>query len=623
MHSSTQFSGSDRLIADYLSTEVLDALSPTRRRILLQLSALDEMSPELVAYVFDDDFAGLLLDELSDESMFLIASNHRPGWCRFHHLFRDLLRYHLRTSDSGEEARLAVRAATWHNERGDVDAGLEYLLRAERWDEAIRIVLTSGTEIFERGEMVRVLRWISRIPDTVRERNVELSLLEGTLEAISGNLARGEGLIAKVLTRSDVSRAEFTCAQVVLATMAQWRPHPDRSRIIALGALDALNELGDETMPNILGLSSRRSAETLVMAAIGRSYLLEGKLAEAREWLDRTLLTEGAQYPVWRSHVLGSLALIEIWTGRSARAIDLATEALTAADGVGLLGHPATGDAYLALAQCAIERADVGNAALAAHEGLVRANANGRTQLAWIAQLELATLDDEHIPAVGQAPPIVAERMAALTARRQREAGSVPIAFRGARGAMTRGSSLVFEEGAAAMMLSDVTAAERAITELAALPFHDEPLPLIRALILRSWLAAAREERGRANRLLTEALEVGEVNDLVEVFARAGGVTSTQIAALPPDGSTYRARILARSGELRSPPVPALLPEGLTMRELEILRYLPTRLTAAEIARTSFVSTNTVKTHISHIYRKLDVVDRNMAVKRAAEIGLI
>ena len=51
--------------------------------------------------------------------------------------------------------------------------------------------------------------------------------------------------------------------------------------------------------------------------------------------------------------------------------------------------------------------------------------------------------------------------------------------------------------------------------------------------------------------------------------------------------------------------------------------YLPSNLTAAEIASELVVSTNTVRTHMRHIYAKLDAHSRNEAVTRARELGLV
>ena len=63
--------------------------------------------------------------------------------------------------------------------------------------------------------------------------------------------------------------------------------------------------------------------------------------------------------------------------------------------------------------------------------------------------------------------------------------------------------------------------------------------------------------------------------------------------------------------------------DPLSERELAVLRFLPTMLSNAEIASEMFVSANTVKTHLKHVYRKLDVADRRQAVRRARELRLL
>lgn len=58
-------------------------------------------------------------------------------------------------------------------------------------------------------------------------------------------------------------------------------------------------------------------------------------------------------------------------------------------------------------------------------------------------------------------------------------------------------------------------------------------------------------------------------------------------------------------------------------RELEVLELLGKGLSNKEIANKLFISVNTVKTHLSHIYEKLDVSRRSMAVKKARSLKLI
>ena len=67
----------------------------------------------------------------------------------------------------------------------------------------------------------------------------------------------------------------------------------------------------------------------------------------------------------------------------------------------------------------------------------------------------------------------------------------------------------------------------------------------------------------------------------------------------------------------------APLAEPLSEAELRVLRHLPTNLRAPEIAAELFVSLNTVRTHMRHIYAKLGVHQRAEAVERARALGLL
>ena len=68
---------------------------------------------------------------------------------------------------------------------------------------------------------------------------------------------------------------------------------------------------------------------------------------------------------------------------------------------------------------------------------------------------------------------------------------------------------------------------------------------------------------------------------------------------------------------------PQSLIEPLTNRELDVLELLARRLYDKEIAHELSVSVPTVKTHISHIFQKLDVGNRRAAADKARQLGLI
>jgi len=81
--------------------------------------------------------------------------------------------------------------------------------------------------------------------------------------------------------------------------------------------------------------------------------------------------------------------------------------------------------------------------------------------------------------------------------------------------------------------------------------------------------------------------------------------------------------LLARAGR-PAPPGELTRPgEPLTQGETRVLRYLSSNLSTREIAHELYLSTNTVKTHQRHLYRKLQARTRSQAVERARDLGLL
>jgi two-component system response regulator DevR len=62
---------------------------------------------------------------------------------------------------------------------------------------------------------------------------------------------------------------------------------------------------------------------------------------------------------------------------------------------------------------------------------------------------------------------------------------------------------------------------------------------------------------------------------------------------------------------------------GLSQRELQILALLPTDEPLSALAKSLFISESTLKTHLTHIYKKLDVKNRLQAINVARKAGLL
>jgi len=631
-----EFSGNDRLVADYLSGEVLEALPDALRAVLLRVSVVDALCADLVGQLTGLEQPQLFLEQLEHQSMFLVPLDAKREWFRFHQLFQDLLRYRLRSEHPGAEAELLRDAADWYVGRGQIRLAVECLLRAQDWEGALQHILTRGSEVFERGESATVLRWIHEVPESFRAHRNDVQLLLGVLQLGDGQAPAAEDTARRVLANPQATPGEQVCAQTILAALVQWRHHPRTSVASAEQSLRVLADLGGHPVPVVLGLTDNASLETVSLISGGRAHFLSGNFEQSRNWLDRGLASSGAAYSVWRVNALGSLGLVEAWCGNLDRADGLVTEALSLAHATGRLAHPSIADAYLARTLILLERGEPNWAATALHDGTLGAAKNRRTQLMWVARLLHAQLIAAHgdtetamaalhsgASELGSAPPpVVADRVSALRLRTLRLGGSV------ARVAETPSkdhsmAAAAFEHAAAALTAGDVALGRKLADEYAALGDSDEPLDVIQRLILSAWSAKLASETRRAQHDIGEAVRIAESDFLVDVFVRSGPQVVGLVAQLVDEGSGLKAAVLRRSREARSPARGQEFPEPLTGRELELLTYLPSRMSNADLATLCFVSVNTIKTHIARIYRKLGVTNRNEAVERARELGLI
>jgi DNA-binding NarL/FixJ family response regulator len=76
-----------------------------------------------------------------------------------------------------------------------------------------------------------------------------------------------------------------------------------------------------------------------------------------------------------------------------------------------------------------------------------------------------------------------------------------------------------------------------------------------------------------------------------------------------------------RNGEFSIDQFNQKLPTPLSQREYELLMHLRTGKTNREIAEVSFISVNTVKTHLQNLFEKLDVGNRTQALFRIRELA--
>jgi LuxR family maltose regulon positive regulatory protein len=141
---------------------------------------------------------------------------------------------------------------------------------------------------------------------------------------------------------------------------------------------------------------------------------------------------------------------------------------------------------------------------------------------------------------------------------------------------------------------------------------------LIAVLLIRASLEWKRGNPGPVRDLLEEALSLARPEGYVRVLLDNAGPLLGLIAQLPGAPQSLRERFpAAPAGEA------AGLVEMLTSREMDVLRLLADNRTNQEIAAQLFLSGETVKVHLKHIFQKLGVNDRRQAVRQARDLNLL
>jgi DNA-binding NarL/FixJ family response regulator len=135
---------------------------------------------------------------------------------------------------------------------------------------------------------------------------------------------------------------------------------------------------------------------------------------------------------------------------------------------------------------------------------------------------------------------------------------------------------------------------------------------LIRASELRILAIVGSDDGGQ----IAAAFSAGAAAVVLDT-ARADDIAAAIRQMFEP--SIYLAN--ANSSELEPPTL--IAPTGLTPRELEILRLVAEGHSNSQLAKMLWVTEQTVKFHLSNIYRKLDVSNRTEASRWAQLHGLL
>ncbi len=174
------FTGDNRLIFDYLISEVLQRQGEVMRRFLLRTAILERFCAGLCdQVVFEGQEPGgsqPLLEALEKANMFLVPLDNQRRWYRYHHLFSEMLLHSLRRSEPEAIPALHRAAGQWFEANNLIPEAFKHALAAQDWEYTHSLMDRYALPIIFPGYGRLVIEWCRQIPRTYLEKSPDICI---------------------------------------------------------------------------------------------------------------------------------------------------------------------------------------------------------------------------------------------------------------------------------------------------------------------------------------------------------------------------------------------------------------------------------------------------------------
>jgi len=652
------FTASDRLISDFLIDEVLAAQPPEVRRFLAATASLDRFCADLCDRLLPEEgttpSGAVLLREARRRQLFLVPLDNKDRWFRYHHLFAQLLGFHLpEAASAGSRREVARRAAEWFEEEGLVEEALRQWIAAGELEAAAETLGRHLHEIIERDFSRRILAsWLALFPAGAENARLPLLVAHAYLRVVRWDFAGIESLLERAASHRPETAAGTESAsaafEIDLEALQAFCGYWSGDVAAALRHADrALALLGEAD-----GGIARSFAVIYRAGALARL----GRVMEAERFFEEAIDRDVASGCRRLGELLHGLGMLQLNLGELDAVAGAARRMLAAQETAAIPAYLKAFAVYF-LGVVAFERDELEEAERRFREVVETFRhltstplyADNLIGLALVAErrgdLEAlaAGAAEAHAFALETGDVVSLAAAESLESRVSRGEGSGAVA-----------AAPVFRETEALapwLESRSVTYAENLLqhpdaeVRRGALPFVEERLARVgethnrrlalRLLVLKADGLAEAGRHEEALEVLAEAVRQAEPQKMMRPFLGGGSTRRALLEDLV--GRLGRRGLLARvlataasGGGSAGEPEPRVAGSAgigtgppLTLRELEALELLARRLTNKEIAARLGVTSAAVKKRLESVYLKLDVHGRREAVAAAVARGLI
>jgi LuxR family maltose regulon positive regulatory protein len=666
-----EFAGDHRYIVDYLIEEVLRSQPEPIRRFLLQTAILDRLNGSLCDAVTGTEEGYMRLETLQRGNFFIIPLDDRRNWYRYHRLFADVLRMHLKAEQPDQVSALHRRASDWYEQNGSMDNAIRHSLAAGDFSRAADLVELVFPGMNRSRQFTTLLGWLKSIPDElIRFRPV----LSTEYALVSMSCGENESVEPRLRDAERWLEPTADTTGMVVIDHEEFRRVPGMIAIIRAG-----QALGRGDMPETV-----KNAQRVLEFAPENDYLMLGGAASqlglvAWERGDletaRRMTADGlanVRKAGYISPAIGGaivLADIQIIQGCLHEAMTTYEQVLQWAMEPDAPIRPGAADMYVGMSSLHYEHNDLKTAKQLLHKsqalgelaGLPQNPYRWRAVMARILEAQgdldgaIDLLDQaEHLYDGAFSPnvrPIAARKTRVWVAQGRLDealgwARQQGLSIENELSYLREFDHITLARVLLARYQNDRT--QVSISEL--LGFLERLLKaaeeggrkgsVIEILVLQALAYHTQSDLTDVLLPLQQALALAAPEDYVRIFINEGSnmMKMLQAAFAREINPNYTARLLAAfeadkpksldeskmspSLQERHHSVESLL-EPLSQRELTVLQLIAKGLSNREIGERLFLALDTVKGHNRRIFDKLNVQSRTEAVARAREQGLL
>lgn len=178
------FAGGRRQQAEFLLNEVINHLPEDVQSFLLETSIFERLNAPVCDAILGIENSADIFKQLEQANLFIIAldggepADDGTSWYRYHHLFRDFLRTWLTISQPERALDLHRTAAKWFAEHDLLYEGAYHAFLSGDWSFAAAFVEQHSFNMIIKSDIATINEWCSSFPETVINQHPMLCVFQ-------------------------------------------------------------------------------------------------------------------------------------------------------------------------------------------------------------------------------------------------------------------------------------------------------------------------------------------------------------------------------------------------------------------------------------------------------------